>query len=312
MVAPRRSSYARFMQTRPWIRPLGLAALVLVVVACARPVAGTVDREAPQRPVGTGAPVPPASALPAETASAVSLAATATATPTAPALPVDAPLPCVPASSLPDPKSISGYVQSREGGPDWPNRPEATVVSFDVEPWEAEIARWRVTLQQADGQRHELRIQAPKTVPPPFVPGQRVSATVRGALGGPSSHHFVLVLAADGTPLLAINVAPHQWQVERGRGERVQAMGGYSERSYGVRFVPPGAKAIDVRAGMWARADVAGCGYLLWGNAGERTLDPKALPPRDLVGGWVDFAIVRGAVAEGAERHAGSRVGQGE
>jgi hypothetical protein len=66
----------------------------------------------------------------------------------------------------------------------------------------------------------------------------------------------------------------------------------YDERHYGVTVTHAGRR-VEVGSGQWARIDVDGCAYYLWGSAVERQLHPGRRPMPDYVGSWVDFAIVR-------------------
>jgi hypothetical protein len=199
---------------------------------------------------------------------------------------------CVSSGAALDPKRIVGYVMSRHASSEGPPRFEGEIVTVGIEPTANDIVQWQVTVKERAGEVRSIGIYAPKTLACPLVPGQRVKASVHGSGGGPNRRYNLVFQAVDGSLLLAVNEAPSDWQVERGKPGGTDPGGAYTTRSYGVRVTHAGQR-VDVSSGKWARIDVDGCAYYLWGSAAERTLHPGKRPMPDYVGGWLDFAIVR-------------------
>jgi hypothetical protein len=221
--------------------------------------------------------------------------ATPSSAPGATPLPPSPPAACVPASAT-NPTAIVGYVMSRDVDGDRPRRFQATVTGLEVKPQSDTLVEWVLGFRDTNGAAYHLRVYVPKGLTAPFASGQSISATTSSSGGGPNRRLELVLLAADGTVLLALGDAPPGWSVERGAPAGSQSGGSYVERRYGVRFTTPEGKAVPLPADSWTSVDVHGCGYLLWGSAAERTLGPGKQAPPDYIGGWVDFAIVRAAL----------------
>jgi len=248
-----------------------------------------------QPPTASPSDQPIAAPPPSETMAVASAAPTvsgpaADATIAAPSGPPPA---CLPTSKALEPRALLGYVSSRSASERLHGRFEAEIVAVDLGPPQGEVTEWLIKLRRrGQPDADDVNVYAPKTLPPPLVPGQRVTASVQGTGGGPNRRYGLVFQAADGTLLLAVNQPPDGWQAERGKLAGTRPASGYTERKYGVRIEHAGQR-VEVAADKWARFEVGGCTYYLWGSAAERQLQPGKSPMPDYVGGWLDFAIVR-------------------
>jgi hypothetical protein len=235
--------------------PGGLLGVLIVMCACATPTA--------PRPLG------PASAAPPPVQQ----------TPPAPAEAAVEPPPR-PITDV-DPALIMGFVRGRVGPEVGKGQGVITKLeSTDVRNPDMEMVHLRFSIDD-----HRFAIELPRALPVPFSVGTRVSFRARSTGGGPNRMVNMIITGADGTLLLAANMAPDDWTIERGRRVRSTRAEGYIEHLHEIVITHAGAKA-TVRG--WAKLG----DFYVWGSSVERTLAKNKRAPADYVGGWTDFALV--------------------
>lgn len=258
------------------LRRVPLLVVSSVLLGCAAP--GTTAE--PTRTPEASPPVPPKTAPVA----APELPADEVAAP-----PAQRPAEVAPA---PDPARLSGYVQSREATRGIPAQFTATVTAVDHAPGEG-MGTWRFTFKDsATAASYDVKVEAPAALSPPLRVGDVVHATVGSIGGGPNFYLTLIFTADDGGLLLAVNAAPNDWKVSRGKAGSVDRGSDYSERRYGVKF-EHGDVRISVAEGAWARVTIGPATYYVWGSAAQRKLRAGKRPMPDYVGGWLDFAVIR-------------------
>lgn len=212
--------------------------------------------------------------------------------------PTPAPTPDEPDPANPDPTkpatqspplavaSLTGYVSAQESSGDLPAQLTARIAELDT----SVAGVWRIVL--SDGTTsHWLKIQVPAALPPPLRVDEQVRATLGGSGGGPNYFLTILFTTLTGDLLLAVNAVPDGWQITQGKQIRSDRGSHYTERHHGVNFTHAGATVLGT--GGWARLDVRGATYYVWGSAARRKLRVGKRPMPDYVGGWLDSAIVR-------------------
>jgi hypothetical protein len=247
------------MRRSLWIFPLSLA----LALACGA-------RSSEQGP-----------ALPAESAPRPAPAASAES----PAPDAGVKPPPTPPASI-DPSALRGYVRGLSG-PEV-GRGDGAIASVDSTPRDEYVTELRLVVTGVDGRPHRFSLIVPRALPVPFAAGDRVRFRASAAGGGPNRRTSLVLLAADGSLLLAIDIAPEGWKVERGK--RVATDRGstsYVEHTHEVVFTHAGT-TLSVAPGSWARLG----DFYVWGTAAQRDPRSARLPP-DYVGSWLDFAVVR-------------------
>jgi hypothetical protein len=185
-----------------------------------------------------------------------------------------------------DPTSITGYVRGM-GVPEKPQG-EGAVSALEVTPRDEYLSDVRLVV----GSGFAFKLIVPRALPLPLAVGDRVKFQASGSGGGPNWRGNMLVFAADGTLLLAVDRRPQDWTVESGQRKKSENQGDYIAHSHETVFEHAGAKLV-VAPGKWARFDAGAESFYVWGASVERTRTGGGLPPPDYVGGWLDFAIVR-------------------
>lgn len=198
----------------------------------------------------------------------------------------------IPSAEPIDPADLAGYVMSREASQGLRGSLTARITAVDSTPGSGTIVVWRFALTDAAGTTHTLAVQAPARLPAPLRIGDEVQANVRATGGGPNMRLALDLRATDGTVLLAVNEAPPGWKITRGALASTDRDSDYTERRYGVIFEHAGGR-LAVAADTWARVEIAGATYYVWGSAARRTLRPGKRAMPDHVAAWLDSAIVR-------------------
>jgi hypothetical protein len=232
------------------------------------------------------APRPQPLAEPAQQGSAASGDAAPRASNDAPSAGADEPEPLAAERADVDPSSIQGYVRGM-AGPDVAAF-EGKVTALESRPIDEYVADLRLDITDARGVAHRFQLIVPRALPLPFAVGARVRYRGSADGGGPNRRLALLLTAADGSTLFAIDMAPEGWKIERGkRTSSDHRETTYAEHAHAVVFEHAGTK-LELAGGAWARLG----DYYIWGNAAVRT--PKsARLPRDYVGDWLDSAVVR-------------------
>jgi hypothetical protein len=185
-----------------------------------------------------------------------------------------------------DPKSIRGYVRGTRG-PDAPSA-DGKLTTVETKPRDEFLADLRFVVSDARGKQHLFELIFPRDLPVPFAVGDRVAFRADWFGGGPNQQLSLVLSAADGSTLLAVDMPPEGWKIERGkRTESDYGSTSYITHSHGVVFTHAGTK-LEVAPGAWARLG----DFYVRGSAAVRT--PRAARlPRDYVGEWLDSAVVR-------------------
>lgn len=182
--------------------------------------------------------------------------------------------------------SLTGYVSAQESSGDLPAQLTARVTELDT----SVAGIWRIVLSDGTNS-HWLKIQVPAALPPPLRVDEQVRAVLSGSGGGPNYFLTMIFTTLTGDLLLAVNAVPDGWQIAQGKQISSDRGSDYTERHYGVNFTHAGVTVVGT--GGWARMDVGGAAYYVWGSAARRKLRVGKRPMPDYVGSWLDSAIVR-------------------
>ncbi len=151
--------------------------------------------------------------------------------------------------------------------------------------------KWSLAVEDNAKQRHSYVIMLPPEVALPIATGTTVTVTTETVGGGPGATGHIAIVDADNILLLAIDLLPAGWSAEPGGLVSSTPGDPYDEKAFAVR-VKASDGFVDLVSKPWRSFDLAGSHYLGNGTAVQRDLHGRPAP-REYVGAWNDFNIVR-------------------